>query len=459
MKFCFKKKNTKKDNKNSNIKEHEVLNLGDIVNSSRSQPTGSKHEKESSVFLTENDDIELQRQKDDVLRKQHELELKLKQQDEELKKKDAIERAKRQQQAIKEEEKARMLENENARKQKEEIKHQSQQEHSPTSHELNEQKEKERKKREKENLEEDERKKRWISQSTVNTVDESLDKNSVDKAKKEELLAKLNMFNTNDARKNDTTSEETSKASYKPFGNEISNHQNHTVDSVSTHTKTNSSSNASKSNNNDIVFNFATANSNTNSSLPPKPLNQQKPHPQANSNEYKHSLEVENLHEGKPVNFSRDSNKNELLNKLFGDSSTSQGVNSYKQQPQIHQSKLDKVDDIFVKTSPPVSSKVNLLPWEIQDINFNTNNSNSVRRENSNAKSNAGINGSNNSKQDHLDFFSKLNSKNETINNGFKSTSSTNQANGMNRPKLENRINFSPNNRNNYVEDIEELTL
>lgn len=170
-------------------------------------------------------------------------------------------------------------------------------------------------------------------------------------------------------------------------------------------------------------------------------------------------MEVENLHEGKPVNFSRDSNKNELLNKLFGDSSTSQGTNAYK-QPQIHQSKLDKVDDIFAssKTTPPVSSKVNLLPWEIQDINFNTNNSTSVKRENSNAKINSTIN--NNNKQDHLDFFSKLNSKNETINNGFKSTASSNQTNGMNRPKLENRINFSPNNRNNnYIEDIEELTL
>lgn len=455
----------KKDNKNTNIKEHEVLDLGDIVDSSRSHPNGTKHEKGPNVFMTENDDIELESQKNDVLRKQQELELKLKQQDEELKKKDAIERAKRQHQAVKDEEKNRILESENvAKKQKEEIK----KEHQPTSYELNELKEKERKKREKENLEEDERKKRWISQSTINTIDQNLDKNTVDKAKKDELLAKLTSFNSNDSKKMETSSEEShvfGKNSVQPLTNTISSSHNHTAEPMASHPKNNNFTNTSKSNNNDIVFNFATtSNQNTNSSLPPKPLQQQQkfqPQVQSNSNEYKHSLEVENLHEGKPVNHSRDTNKNELLNKLFGDSSSIQNTNTLKQS-QIHQSKLDKVDDIFASSkttsTPPVSSKVNLLPWEIQDINFNTNNTTSVKRENSNAKSNSTSN-NNNSKQDHFDFFSKLNSKNETLNNGFK-PSSSNHSNGINRPKLENRINFSPNNRNNnYVEDIEELTL
>ena len=179
------------------------------------------------------------------------------------------------------------------------------------------------------------------------------------------------------------------------------------------------------------MFNFQSQAAN--SSLPPKPLQQQKqsaqPSAQTNSNsiEYKHPVEVENLHEGKPVNWSRDSNKNELLNKLFGDSAASQS-STIKQSPQF-QTKLDKVDDIFggAKSSPtpPASSKVNLLPWEIQDINYNT--STNAKREKSMAKSNGNKINSNttNTKQDHFDFFSKLNSKSETINNSsFKTPSS-----------------------------------
>ena len=182
--------------------------MGDIVNSSRSQSTSKPQKKETSVFVTENDESELEKQKEDVLRKQQELELKLKAHDEELKRKDAAERAKRQQQALKEEEKLKKqqakeeAENAKIKKENDEIR--------PVTHEpyeLNELKEKERKKREKEYLEEEERKKRWISQSTINSIDQGMEKNSVDKAKKEELLAKLSIFNANDSKKIDTHSE------------------------------------------------------------------------------------------------------------------------------------------------------------------------------------------------------------------------------------------------------------
>ena len=488
------KSHLKKDAKTANIQEHEVLDLGELVNSSRSHSippvpvpatVAAKHvaKKENSVFVTETDDIntnshnendkELQRQKEDVLRKQQELELKLKQQDNELKRKDAAERARRQQQALKEEEKLKQqqLESETLKKRHE------QEERSvapaPTDqqtrdYELNELKERERKKREKDYLEEEERKKRWISQSTINSIDNGPDKNSVDKAKKEELLAKLSMFSSNDdnysSKKNETYSVE------EPSSNITRATSNKT--STGGTTTSGKSSYGSTNTNNEPTFNFATtnSNSNSNSALPPKPLQQQQQQQRNNSVEYKHSLEVENLHDGKPVSYTRDTNKNDLLSKLFGDTPVTAQASTNQKASQ--QSKMDKVDDIFgggvssAKNSstsnktPPVSSKVNLLPWELQDVNYNTN---AIKREKSiSNQNNASITTTTTAtnKADHFDFFSKLNSKNET--NGFKTNQSTfnTNTNGMNRPKFENKIVFPTNNHsNNYTEDIEELTL
>ena len=116
----------------------------------------------------------------------------------------------------------------------------------------------------------------------------------------------------------------------------------------------------------------------------------------------------------------KDSAKNDLLTKLFADE---------KNSPSAAKPKPPKYD-IFTTQKFEDTSKTTLLPWEIQDVKSNSKMANDK---------------GNLIKNDYLDFFSNLNNK-ETKDIVF------------GRPKIENKpINSFKNN--NFVEDIEELSL
>ena len=148
---------------------------------------------------------------------------------------------------------------------------------------------------------------------------------------------------------------------------------------------------------------------------------------------YQFNENFEKLHEGKSVMDEKDTAKNDLLTKLFADENNPS--TAVKQKPP----KYDRMEDIFTTQKFGDSSKIlnnsankttTLLPWEMKDVKSSSNIAND------NGKS---------VKNEHLDFFSKLNN-----------TESKELVFG--RPKIENKpINTFKNN--NFVEDIEELSL
>jgi hypothetical protein len=296
----------------------------------------------------------------------------------------------------KEEEEARKRDEE---KQKEREREREKQKEKERQKEKEEEKarldEEERKRREMAILEEEERKKRWISEKTLEEENKKQET-----AKKEELLAKLALISDD------------SKDSKVPS--------------------------------NQPVFDF----SSTNISQPA----QQKTF--NGSNDYKFSSTIENLHEGKPSLSSRDSNKNELLSKLFGNTNASSNV---AQKPKLNETPDNMFPHANGKNDSNAnikhSSKVTTNPWEIQDLNFNSTTSAAT----GNKSSNSSI------KTDHYDFFSKLNATNVKkmeIDNSKLSKASINSNGQINRPKHDNRIILNNNgNSNNYIEDIEELVI
>lgn len=403
---------------------------------------------ESTTFLTQKYERELEMQREDASKKQSEIEAHLRQQEAELKRKDAAERARRQEQQLKEEKlKKQRDEEERLKKLKEE--------EDKLQHDLVE----ERRRRDKEKLEEEERKKRWVTDNTINSLNEEREKNTVERSKKDELLAKLSLIPSSTTT---TNNQSTSNHVNHQINNSDFNHNNKTT-SLNGMNGLSSQSNSKLNHDSHTNLNIFESNKST---LPPKPSNLNTTTTMATTTtataivpaEYKFTPQVENLHEGKP-SWPKSDNKNELLSKLFGETNSANSNSRSNMQ-----SKLDKADDIFSpkssvsnqtqnntnKQNTNSSTKVNLLPWEIQDINFNTTNPRPTVNNHANAITN---------KNDHFDFFSKLNSNNESANNN----SSANTNGGFNRPKLENKIVVSTNHNklgNSYThEDIEELTL
>jgi hypothetical protein len=345
-----------------------------------------------------------------------EIELQIKQQEAELKKKDAIERSKRIQKEKDEEERLKKIKEDEQRIQ------------AATELEKKRNQElEERKRKEKEALEEEDRKKRWISENTIKQQDDKMTKEI---SKKDELLAKLSLLDSE--KKN-----------------------NNSINQYDSETKT--------SKNNESI-----------SSLPPKPSF--KNESLLSSNDYKFSQTIENLHDGKPANSSKESNRNELLNKLFGNNNSNNSspsnndtfiVSQTKSNQQQQQSKLDKVDDIFSpkasinpnnpKPTQQTSSKVNLLPWEIDDLNFNVSSNQKAT-----AVSNFG--NTNNNKANNSNFFNDNNNLDSffSMNNKNRNEVIKKPNDKLDRPKMENKLIFSSNHHksnNAFVEDIEELTL
>ena len=355
-------------------------------------------------------------EREEAEKKQMEIEMQIRQQDADLKKKDAIERSKRLQKEKEEEERLKKLK-------EDELKAQAAIElERRRNHELEE-----RKRKEKEALEEEERKKRWISENTIKQEDDKMTKEI---SKKDELLAKLSLLDNTDKKNNNSI-----------------NHISDNNETLKTSKKSESVS-----------------------TLPPKPSF--KNEPLFNSNEYKFSQTIENLHDGKPAVSSKDSNKNELLNKLFGNNSNTSSntindtFNFSQTKSNQSQSKLDKVDDIFSpkasvnnKPAQQTSSKVNLLPWEIDDLNFNvSSNQKATAVANFGSTNNNKTNNNNSSlfnDNNNIDSFFSMNSKNR--NEIIKKPNDK-----LDRPKMENKLIFSSNHHktnNAFVEDIEELTL
>lgn len=100
-----------------------------------------------------------------------------------------------------------------------------------------------------------------------------------------------------------------------------------------------------------------------------------------------------------------------------------------------------------------------MLPWEVQEVNYN--NSASKNRASSNTSVN-NFNGSTikNNNSEHVDFFSTLN------NGGANSTSNKvndfgfSKNNSFSRPKIDNKpLNLFSDTKSSYVEDIEEFSL
>lgn len=213
--------------------------------------------------------------------------------------------------------------------------------------------EEEKRKREKELLEEEDRKKRWISNNTVNNLNEKeKEKNSLEKNKKDELLAKLSLM---DKPKEEESFKVLPNKSTAAFGN------------------------ANKPGNSD-TFNFDLFSSSTAKKEPVKPVNGQK--------DFKFSVEaVDNLHEGRASNSGREANKNDLLSKLFGNGSSSN----------LNGTTSNKNDDLFafktISTNSPKNSSSNI-----------TTTANKPKSPNFNLFGNAN-NSNNNNKNDHLDFF------------------------------------------------------
>lgn len=322
--------------------------------------------------------------------------MKIKQQEAELKRKDAAERQKREQQQKDDEERIKQMQKQKKldeeKKRLEEEKHKKQQQQQQNDDIFNRNKlnadEEEKKRKEKELLEEEDRKKRWISTNTVNNVklSDEKEKNSLEKSKKDELLAKLALLDT---------------------GSNLNTNTNNDI-IASTGLK------QPKSDQNLLSF----GSTNNNSSLPPKPFQFTNNN---NNTEYKFTNTIENLHDGKPVSINREqsnSNKNDLLNKLFNNNNNSSNNNNNNDvdfslnNNRYQQSKLDKIDDIFTNKTTHDKVKSNVMPWELDTV---------IKKQ-------------------------------ET--NGFDHSSS------LNRPKLDNKSLFNNNNNNdNYVEDIEELAL
>jgi hypothetical protein len=280
-------------------------------------------------------------------------------------------------------------------------------------------KEKEEEKRrlkEKAILEDMERKKRWVAND--------LDEETSESKKKNDLLAKL------------FSNDETPETNVTPVAQPIV--KKSVFDTPKNNgTPTNNFTNSSSNINNKITNNNQTES-------------------------FKFPRKIENLHEGKPSN-SRDddlfsnhsstnnnNNKNDLLDKLFGNSSTNAAKptsNNYLQN------KLDKLDDYpadnkAVKSNLQTSqsfkstqntSKVPFLPWDIPEAQTGTPNSTKKRTTND-----------------------SLFTQNGGGDGGFFSSTQQPANNAIRRPKETNSI-FTSNkintNSNNFIEDIEELTL
>ena len=309
-----------------------------------------------------------------------------------------------------------------------------------------EEKKRREKEKEKERLEEEERRKRWITTNPNLNTPEEKEKISAEQSKKAELLAKLALLD----------SPETKPAPKPTTYNQPAKIEIQLLNENPSPKAPNQPSNTTNSTYN-ALFNPNTLNTNT----APVKINSghtnksyQSNHINHNQADYKHSQPIENLHEGKPVQFPRDisvlkdtknDNKNELLSKLFGDSDNLFN----KPQGKVN----NKNDDLFSSSKPPIpasnkntnstsnATKGTVLPWETVE---SKNKPKSPFGNSTNFDS---------MKNDHADFFSKLNS------NTTKTSPPIN--NGMNRPKMDNNLLFSPtqNKSNNFVEDIEELIL
>lgn len=284
-------------------------------------------------------EIELEKQKEDSARKKLEFEVKLREEEAEMKRKNAAEQLKREQQ---QQQQQQLLEEQQRLKEAKRKEEEQQRKEKRRLEELAE--EEERKQREKERLEEEDRKKRYISEQSLQHVNnETREKSGVEKNKKDELLAKLSLTSN----QSNGTSKSNSNHSN---GQTILNNNNHTS------SPKNSIQMAPKSSNGNILD---------------KPS----------------SETIENLHQGKPVN---PNPKNDLLAKLFGGT----------------ESPNNKADDLFgskssnntpnsgPKANPVVMEKISQFPWETSSPNngapklSNGNHSDFFSNLNSNKQSN-----------------------------------------------------------------------
>ncbi len=125
-------------------------------------------------------------------------------------------------------------------------------------------------------------------------------------------------------------------------------------------------------------------------------------------------------------------------------------------------STINKTDDIFASskdnhasiTKTDSTAKITLMPWETQEVNYNS------PQAKTNSSFNLFNNTNNNTKTDHEDFFSKLNGSNNNSKNNNTSF------NSLNRAKVDNKIQHAPSsygnfnkNSGSFVEDIEEMAL
>lgn len=253
-----------------------------------------------------------------------------------------------------------------------------------------------RKQIEKQQLEEEERRKRYISETNSRLIEPEESVNYVEKSKKDELLSKLSLIDTGKK------------------------------ESISTNS-------TSSTSNNELMFNFSSESKKN--GLPPKPTNSGR----AVANEV-----VENLHDGKPTTYPRSDSKVDLLTKLFGEKNSSNGG--------TNGAKLDKADDLF---------------------NYSNNKTNGNKQSNlmfSTPKSSLTDDGRSKPQANYdnaADFFSKLNNNSNGNFGGTKQASpgqknnSGSSINGIhiNRPKIDNKLLISPHKSNQFIEDIEELTL
>lgn len=315
----------------------------------KEEPSSKDDAKTTKAILNE---IELKAQKEDAQLKMQEIEMKIKQQEMDLKRKDAAERMKREQQQKDDEERIKQMQKQK-KLDEEKKKHQLEEDKKlEAKSKQNTAEEEEKKRIEKERLEEEDRKKRWISSKTVDNVklSEEKEKNSLEKSKKDELLAKLALLDngsgTGNSNNNSSNNDSNASTALKPPKSDQNLNQSKPLASFG-------------SNNN---------HNNNTSALPPKP--------------FQFSNNTENFHDGKPTSYNREpsntsSNKNDLLTKLFA-SNQNNNINSSEidsmfssntinnNSNRFNQSKLDKIDDIFTNGKNGDKSKANLMPWEVE---------------------------------------------------------------------------------------------
>lgn len=297
-------------------------------------PVASKKEiEEEPIRLNRksNDDDELQKKLD-----------RLAEQEAELRRKDEAERQRREK---KEEERLELIRQQEKRRKEEE----------------------ERRLKEQKALEELERQKRWTS-TTTNNFDHE-DKNS--KQKKDDLLAKL--FSTELNEEKEFKIEPKAQPLVKQPFNLFAMPESKPVISDSTKNTTNQQ-NDTKS---------TSSNANWLGS----------PSKRTNNDSYKFPRSIENLHEGKPSvapreendstqsNYKTNNDKDDLLAKLFGNSTNKTQTSKPQNNNGFLQSKLDDLDDLDFKPSKQSTqtklnnetSKASFLPWDIPDAQTSSN--------------------------------------------------------------------------------------